>query len=214
MSTLSTISSKCFLCGHESEQTVIMSTNSFGSPDLDTRPPEMQRSTMRYWIHECPFCGYISEDISDETDITADWINSDEFREYENLNFLSDLALQYYKYYLINIKDENHKDAFFALLHAAWACDDAEDFKNSTRCRQLSIPLLEELINETKNENFIVMKADLLRRSGYFERVIEEYSNIVLNNPLLNNIIAFQIEKAKTSDANCYTVKDIQNESD
>ncbi|MBR4908658.1 MAG: hypothetical protein IKZ43_06585 [Acidaminococcaceae bacterium] len=37
---------KCAVCGAEQEFYGIASTNSFGSPDLDLRPPEMQRSTM------------------------------------------------------------------------------------------------------------------------------------------------------------------------
>ncbi len=34
----------CCLCNKESEYRGIGSTNAFGSPDLDTRPPQMQRS--------------------------------------------------------------------------------------------------------------------------------------------------------------------------
>lgn len=37
---------KCAVCGKESEQITLASTNTFGSPDLDLRPPEMKRSTM------------------------------------------------------------------------------------------------------------------------------------------------------------------------
>ena len=35
------------VCSHKSEQTVITSNNTHGSPDLDLCSPEMQRSTMR-----------------------------------------------------------------------------------------------------------------------------------------------------------------------
>ena len=54
---------KCAVCGTEKEFYGIASTNSFGSPDLDLRPPEMQRSTMGQWIQQCPKCGYVSGSI-------------------------------------------------------------------------------------------------------------------------------------------------------
>lgn len=40
---------KCAVCGAKSRYNVIASTNTFGGgPDLDLRPPEMERSTMPY----------------------------------------------------------------------------------------------------------------------------------------------------------------------
>ena len=42
--TLGRIDVTCTVCSAKSEQTVIGSTNAFGAPDLDLRPPEMQRS--------------------------------------------------------------------------------------------------------------------------------------------------------------------------
>ena len=50
MTTLGTASAACAVCGTVSEYTVIQSTSRFGSPDLDTRPPEMERSTLPYWV--------------------------------------------------------------------------------------------------------------------------------------------------------------------
>ena len=50
MTTLDERTSTCAICGGRSKQTVVASTNARGSPDLDLRPPEMQRSTMPYWV--------------------------------------------------------------------------------------------------------------------------------------------------------------------
>ena len=55
----------CSACGTSSRQQVLLSTNSFlGSPDLDLRPPEMERSTMSLWLQECPNCGFVSGDLA------------------------------------------------------------------------------------------------------------------------------------------------------
>ena len=70
MTTMYQDTVKCYVCGKESKQTVLGSTNSFGSQDLDLRPPEMMRGTMEYWAHECPYCGYIAKNIDISTVVT------------------------------------------------------------------------------------------------------------------------------------------------
>ena len=57
---------KCHHCGRKSQHNVLGSTNAFGSPDLDLRPPEMQRLTMEGWLQLCPHCGYCAPDLSEE----------------------------------------------------------------------------------------------------------------------------------------------------
>lgn len=203
------INNKCAVCGNESEQITLASTNTFGSPDLDLRPPEMKRSTMCWWIQECPHCGYISESIDDETNIDKDFLQSAEYISCSGKTFASELAQKFYKYYLINLLDENEEDAFYAVLHAAWACDDIKDIDNAVHCRKLAIVEIEKLINETDNPTLLVQKADLLRRAGLFQSVIIEYSNNNFEKELLNQIIAFEIEKSVQEDMGCYTVADV-----
>ena len=60
MTTLDEAKKKCAVCGKISAHFEVTSTNTFGAPDLDTRPPEMMRSTMDMWVQECPSCGYLS----------------------------------------------------------------------------------------------------------------------------------------------------------
>ena len=54
---------RCAVCGKSSAHIGTASTNAFGSADLDTRPPEMQRSTISTWVQECPECGYCARSI-------------------------------------------------------------------------------------------------------------------------------------------------------
>ena len=60
MTTLFADELKCAVCGITSTHSDIGSSSSFGAPDLDLRPAQLLRSTMPYWIQECPFCGYVS----------------------------------------------------------------------------------------------------------------------------------------------------------
>lgn len=203
------VTCKCSVCGIESEQRELSSTSAFGSPDLDLRPPEMQRSTMPVWIQECPYCGYISKSIDSITSIDQNFLKSDEYLSCSKRNFISNLAKKFYKYYLINLLDKNSEDTFYAILHAAWACDDINDRENAIFCRKLAIVELEKFIQNKSDETLLVQKADLLRRAGLFNRVISEYSTLVFKDETLQKIISFEIEKSKEEDTYCYTVDDV-----
>ena len=58
MTTMFRATHKCAVCGEMETYYEIGSTNSFGSPDLDLRPPQMQRGTMGEWIQK-ERCGFL-----------------------------------------------------------------------------------------------------------------------------------------------------------
>ena len=55
-----------------------------------------------------------------------------------------------------------------------------------------------------------LVKADMPRRSGKIDELINEYENKQYSKTLLNEILTFEIEKAKDKDRACYTVADCQ----
>lgn len=208
MSRIVPIERKCAICGAINEYSSLASTNTFGGgPDLDLRPAEMMRSTMPVWIQECPECGY----ISDPSEVTKEWLKSEKYLLCDGIVFASDLAKQFYKYYLINLEDDNPADAFFAILHAAWTCDDIDDSINAKHCRELAIPLAAKLIEEKykDQENIKIMRADLMRRAGQFAELLKEYSSVQFEKELMNQILEFEIKKAKEKDIACYRVEDV-----
>ena len=211
MSRIVPMECKCAICGATNKYRVLASTNTFGGPDLDLRPSEMKRSTMSVWIQECPECGYISEQVSDPSDVTREWIQSKTYLTCSGIPFVSDLARQFYKYYLINLEDKNPEDAFFAVLHAAWACDDKNDDINAKHCRELAISLATKLIESIYDniENIMLMRADLMRRAGLFETMIDAYASVQFDEELLNQILRFEVEKAKEKNTACYRVADV-----
>lgn len=214
MSSMVPVKCKCAVCGATKEYMCLASTNTFGGgPDLDLRPAEMQRSTMHSWIHECPKCGYISGDVSNATAVTKEWLQSAKYLTCDGISFVSDLAKRFYKYYLINLQDQNTEDAFYAVLHAAWACDDKNDTINAKHCRELAIHLATALIaeNHENKDNIQLMRADLMRRAGWFDQLIAIYSSVHFDEELLNQILKFEIEKAQNKDTSCYRVEDVVN---
>lgn len=201
----------CAVCGAKNEFHVLGSFSTFGPPDLDLRPAEMQRSTMPFWIQKCPSCGYVASQLSDPAPITEEWLKAEKYTTCDGINFSSDLSKGFYQQFMIAIQSKDTEKAFFALLHAAWDCDDWEDDENAKHCRQTACLLAEKLLSsETeKDENLSLIRADLLRRTGQFSRLIDEYSNIQYSDDLLNKIIAFQLEKAKAQDTGLYRVEDV-----
>ncbi len=201
----------CAICHAVNEYNVLASTNTFGGgPDLDLRPAEMQRSTMHSWIQECPKCGYISGRISDKRHVSKRWLRSEQYQTCDGIFFASDLAKRFYKYYLICMQDREDEDAFFAVLHAAWACDDKQDVENAKLCRKIAISLADKLIESghQKKDNLQLMKADLMRRAGLFDELVDQYASVRFYDEFLNQILDFQIKKAKERDAGCYRVAD------
>ena len=169
----------------------------------------MQRSTMFTWVLECPHCGYVSGNFDSETEITEDFLKSRQYLNCDGFEFKSGLAERFFKAYLIARKLDDGRKCFFNLLHCAWKCDDAED-SSAKKFRRLALEYIENFEYEKgEKENLLCMKADLLRRSGQFDRLVEEFRDIIIGDEIHDKIINFQIEKAGKEDTACYTVEDV-----
>eukprot|EP01006_Ploeotia_vitrea_P013850 TRINITY_DN36245_c0_g1_i1.p1 TRINITY_DN36245_c0_g1~~TRINITY_DN36245_c0_g1_i1.p1 ORF type:complete len:259 (-),score=29.84 TRINITY_DN36245_c0_g1_i1:148-924(-) len=65
MVTFSSVQRTCCSCNKSNDQDEICSYTTFGSPDLDLRPPPMKRGTMSRWVEECPHCNYCGTSTED-----------------------------------------------------------------------------------------------------------------------------------------------------
>lgn len=194
---------KCPICKNDFEINILASTNMMCSPDLDLRPGEMQRSTMNTWIHECPNCGYVASDFNETPEVTKDFIQSDSYKNCDNHEFKHHLAKRFYRQYLIS---NDNKEKYYSLLHCAWACDDRDDLENSILIRRKCLEYLDSL---DLNDDILLQRADILRRSNQFDTLIEEYSTRSFPEDIYNKICTFQVEKAIQKDNGCYTVEDV-----
>lgn len=210
MTTMRNFDEKCSVCGETSPQPVLTSTNSWGYPDLDLRPAPMQRDTMSVWLAECPHCGYVAGDLSDESGISIDFLKSDDYLTCEGHDFISDLSKRFYRRYMISKETNDTAYCFFNLRNCAWACDDGND-ELASEMRRLALPYLEEMIKENGEDknNILLIKADFLRRMGEFDRMIDEFKDLILGDLKLDEIIQFQIMKAQEKDTSCYTGEDV-----
>lgn len=202
MTQINTYPFKCPVCENEFEDYVLLSTNQWGPIDLDTRPPEMMRSTMNTWIHECPECGYVARDFDESPKTDRKFLKSDIYQNID-FEFEKDLAGKFYREYLI-LKQSESKNTYYPLLNCAWVCDDAGDSKNAVKIRKLCI---DEISDD--DETLALIRLDLLRRSGLFERAVEEYSHRTFSEDFINKICTFAVMLAKSGDDGCYTLEDV-----
>lgn len=167
MTTYFESSATCGHCGKPSKHHVLGSTNSFGSPDLDLRPPEMQRSTMGAWLQECPHCRLVAPELAEPLGKPAR-IASPEY-----LALLEDasrppLARRFLAFGLL-CDGVHPKDAGYARLHAAWICDDAGRTDQAVDCRRQAAACWEPLRPFRPGEAGLtdgLVLLDILRRCG------------------------------------------------
>lgn len=171
MTTLYEEKARCAVCGTETEYTGIGSTNAFGSPDLDTRPPEMQRSTIFAWVQRCPECGYCAFDVSKAPSQKAALVHCPEYARQLSDSTCPEFANRFLCKALIAERSGDCTAAVWALIHAAWACDNAEKPEPARTCRSKAADMIEKALGSGQkvagqDGADTAIQVDLLRRAG------------------------------------------------
>jgi len=215
MTTLFKTTETCRICGQSHEYVGIGSTNEFGSPDLDTRPPEMRRSTILYWVRRCPSCGYCAPQVSEGPEEAKEIVASEEYRRQLDDRAYPELANRFLCWALIQERVGSYARAGWAALHAAWACDDQGASEAARRCRLRALELFRQ--SQAQGKPFIegrgaeqVLLADLLRRSGCFEQVAAVCQEGLRANPtqLVREVLAFQEVLARLKDDRAHRIEE------
>ena len=202
----------CSVCGAESTHRVLVSISPFDEdgPDLDGRPSDGIRATMEHWIHECPVCGVVAPNLEQESPVTEQWLKQKNYKRCDGIRFKSKLAKRFYRYYKILLFAGDHEAAFREIRCATWACDGVGDEKNARYCRLLALDELEQFMEESEiEEQLWVIKADFLRRTEQFEKVINLGECISLSDNYQNRLLSFEVEKARENDSACYWSGDV-----
>ncbi len=203
----------CAVCGTKNSISGLMSTNAMGPSDLDTRPPEMERSTMEYWVQCCGKCGYCADDLSDGKKNSSWLIDTPEYHLTLNEENYPALANHFRCLSLINETDGEYAKAAWASLHGAWVCDDADLLEQSYTCRINAIKLFKEAEDnqdEFSNQEGIVgiVLIDMLRRVGKFEEASREITKRQrqIDDPALLRILIYQAILVGKHDRLCYVI--------
>ena len=205
----------CFVCGQTHEYTVLGSTNEFGPPDLDMRPPEMARSTIDCWIQRCPSCGYCAPDIRDGPELAAEVVKMETYSAQNSDDTYPDLANKFLCSALVYEAAGDPVAAGFSAVRAAWACDDAQAESAAIKARQQALAYFERaraekivFADQLGLEEAII--ADLLRRSGRFDEVEAICEEGLAKSPeeVVAQVLRYQESLARAEDTGCYTIAD------
>lgn len=169
MTTLFHETEICAVCGRSHTIHGLSSTNTMGPCDLDSRPAEMKRSTMDYWVQECPDCGYCASSTSEAADGTEGIVRGDAYQSLRQDFAKNPTARKFLMQSLIAVELGRTVDGCWANIHAAWGFDDAKEREQARRCRIAAVDLArmaaessESIAGQTGVSELI--RADLLRR--------------------------------------------------
>lgn len=213
MTTLFEETITCCVCETQSPHKSIRSTSVFGSPDLDTRPPEMQRSTIYYSIQRCPSCGYCSHDLSESIDDIKAIVESDGYQAIINRQDLHETATSFLALAYESEVLKDYSSSAWQVINAAWVCDDQGHLDAAVLCRKQAIALihkaeqLEQQLLEQEGATELVT-IDLMRRSGMHKEALvlaEKLKSTDLEDIILK-LAAYQETLIHKNDADVHTV--------
>lgn len=216
MTTISNETVRCACCGTESEQARVYSTNRFGPPDLDLRPPEMERSTMHAWVACCPACGYCGPDLSEAASLDLqNVVQGEEYRAVLGNPQRPRLANLFLCEALLDERRNDHGRASRAWLRAAWSCDDAGLDDEATRCRLEAASHLEAAMEGGSDDvdhtgGGHALLADLYRRAGHLEQAAATYEEglAMAQNDIVRAVLLYERSLCEAGDRACHTVAD------
>ena len=210
---------RCAVCGTETEYTEIGSTNSFGSPDLDTRPPEMTRSTIFAWVQRCPKCGFCAADVSKATPRAAALVCGPAYTCQLADSIYPELANSFLCKALIEEDSQDYATAVWSLIHAAWACDDAQRDDPAKTCRSKAANMIkkvllggQQLTDQPGAQTAI--QVDLLRRAGRLDdaRQLVLSQGPAISEDIILKILAYQDNLIDSGDQSCHTISEALGE--
>jgi hypothetical protein len=158
------------------------------APDLDMRPGEPARSTLRDWVQICPTCGAAAPDLSALPGSARAVAESDEYRMLSTA--VLEETLPFRRWALICERTADPAQQAEALLQAAWAADDAAAMTEPAKLRTE----VAALWDGTDNVELGLRRLDVLRRAGQFEAA-EAWAAVMTErepDELARSIIKFQ----------------------
>ena len=213
MTTIVHREARCGLCATQSEFLVLASTNRMGSPDLDTRPPEMERSTMRTWVQRCPNCGYCASDVAAPRPEAAAVVSTSEYERQLQDPSYPELANSFLCRALIESACGEYSAEAWAFIHAVWVCDDSDHLEQAIVCRQRAAEAIAraeehgQLLTEQEGAGTAIL-VDLLRRSRQFDdaRLALAAHRDKIEDDILLRVLDFQMGLIDQNDTSCHTV--------
>lgn len=169
-------------------------------------------------MQRCPECGYCAADISSIHDGAVAMLGNEMYHRQLNDSSFPEKAREFLCHALILQQVQQFADAGWTSLHAAWACDDANDNPSANACRKLALTLWQR--GKQAGQNFgddilleYVMVIDLYRRSGQFERAVVTASEALDSEeplpPLIEAILRREKALAEQKDDRAHSLGEL-----
>ncbi|MFT3764099.1 MAG: hypothetical protein QM820_01035 [Minicystis sp.] len=164
----------CFVCGAEGEHEIASEAQQTEPPDLDTRPGEALRSTLKWWVQRCPSCGYCAPSIAEGAPAATRVVATAAYKALLDDPDRPELANRFLASAASLERAGLLADAAWQVVYAAWACDDEAREEAAAACREHAIEMVRRVraagsvVTEQPGEDLVV-EADLLRRAGRFD---------------------------------------------
>ncbi len=213
MSYLTRMTRTCALCGKQSQFTVALSTNAFGSMDLDTRPPEMARSVLPFEIQQCPHCNYANPDIEENPlGICPSDLSASAYVRLAKNRSINSTARSYLLAGYLYEQKQKYRQAGGMYLKAAWSFDDMRNDSGAISARKKAVENIEKWLQETDEVNLEVMTVDLYRRIGDFEKADRTIGRLMKRElpELLASILNFERKLIGEKDTRCHRVEEAE----
>lgn len=208
MTKIEVRSIKCAVCGKESEQRIVLSTNTIGTMDLDTRPAPQARYTIDCEVQECPYCHYCNSNIG----IAVPGIKTLS-KDYRILVESRETVSEVKKFILAAALQRESGNALMAgiyYLNAAWISDDREDSCVARKYRKTAAENLLKYLENNCDAAIGAMTVDVLRRAGKFDAA---YSLLIQINhkgdKIIDAVLAYQCKLISAKDETCHKLSEI-----
>ena len=166
------------------------------APDMDMRPGEPMRSTLRDWVQACGKCGAAAWDLSTLPAATKAVVESAPYHAL-SLEAAEDTLL-FRRWAMICVAAGDHEMAAETTLMAAWAADDGADMVEAAKLRRD----VAALWGEPADLPTALRLLDVLRRAGEFAAVETRGQKLVAGEPdeFAAAVVAFQRNRAAARD--------------
>lgn len=214
----------CEHCGSVSEQSGLASTSAFGACDLDTRPPDPERSALGYELACCPRCGFVGPSDPDpdneshrDSESVAETVGSEAYQRQLRDSDLPEVANRYLCRALIEAGCGDLASAGWQALRAAWACDDADKDTGAKACRERALEIWaraeehgQEIV-EGGRPTTELLQADLERRVGKFGSARERCRRGLADPPEepLGSFLEFELQLVGAADMEAHSLAEI-----
>jgi hypothetical protein len=211
----------CAVCARTSQQTILAGAHPVEPPDFDTRPGELLRSSLRYWVMLCPHCGYAAGDLREADARAATLVRTPEYRQRLAAPDLPPEARRFAAYAFLLESFDLSADAGWASLHAAWMCDDENHPEAARLFRAAAIRLWKR--GKAGGQNFLddhlqefALVSDVLRRIGDFDAAREaclEALSLDDIPPVIDDLLRRQLTLIQQKETAAHSLRELERPS-